>query len=81
MKNPLALAVIEPATFRFVAQYLNHCATAVPQVILYIVPIITDKRVNTNTKCVYLFFFINSQPNIATGIILVNLLSIFTTKH
>jgi hypothetical protein len=21
---------IEPATFRFVAQYLNHCATAVP---------------------------------------------------
>jgi len=23
-------AVIEPATFRFVAQYLNHCATAVP---------------------------------------------------
>ena len=23
---------IEPATFRFVAQYLNHCATAVPQI-------------------------------------------------
>jgi hypothetical protein len=23
---------IEPATFRFVAQYLNHCATAVPGV-------------------------------------------------
>ena len=23
-------AGIEPATFRFVAQYLNHCATAVP---------------------------------------------------
>ena len=22
---------IEPATFRFVAQHLNHCATAVPQ--------------------------------------------------
>ena len=21
---------IEPATFRFVVQYLNHCATAVP---------------------------------------------------
>jgi len=21
---------IEPATFRFVAQHLNHCATAVP---------------------------------------------------
>jgi len=29
MKNPLTLAEIEPATFRFVAQHLNHCATAV----------------------------------------------------
>jgi len=29
MKNPLTLAGIEPATFRFVAQHLNHCATAV----------------------------------------------------
>jgi len=29
MKNPLILAGIEPATFRFVAQHLNHCATAV----------------------------------------------------
>jgi len=31
MKNLLTLAGIEPATFRFVAQHLNHCATAVPQ--------------------------------------------------
>jgi sterol desaturase/sphingolipid hydroxylase (fatty acid hydroxylase superfamily) len=30
MKNPLTLAGIEPATFRFVAQHINHCATAVP---------------------------------------------------
>ena len=30
MKNPMTLAGIEPATFRFVAQHLNHCATAVP---------------------------------------------------
>jgi len=28
MENPLTPAVIEPATFRFVAQHLNHCATA-----------------------------------------------------
>ena len=28
MKNPLTPAGIEPATFRFVAQRLNHCATA-----------------------------------------------------
>ena len=31
MKNPLTLAGIEPATFRFVAQHLNHRATAVPK--------------------------------------------------
>ena len=30
MKNPLTPAGIEPAAFRFVAQQLNHCATAVP---------------------------------------------------
>jgi len=30
MKNPLTPAGIEPATFRFVAQHPNHCATAVP---------------------------------------------------
>jgi len=29
MKNPLTPAGIEPATFRCVAQHLNHCATAV----------------------------------------------------
>ena len=31
MKNPMTPAGIEPATFRFVAQHLNHCATAVPR--------------------------------------------------
>ena len=30
MKNPLTPAGIEPETYRFVAQHLNHCATAVP---------------------------------------------------
>jgi len=30
MKNPLTPAGIEPATFQFVVQHLNHCATAVP---------------------------------------------------
>jgi len=30
MKNPLIPAGIEPATFRFVSQRLNHCTTAVP---------------------------------------------------
>jgi len=31
MKNPLTPAGIEPATIRFVAQHLNHCAAAVPK--------------------------------------------------
>ena len=30
MKFPMTPAGIEPATFRFVSQHLNHCATAVP---------------------------------------------------
>ena len=30
MKFPMTPAGIEPATFGFVAQHLNHCATAVP---------------------------------------------------
>ena len=33
MKNPLTPAGIKPASFRFVAQNLNHCATAVPDVL------------------------------------------------
>jgi len=35
MKNPLTPAGIEPATYRFVAQHLNHCATAVPTTYMY----------------------------------------------
>ena len=31
MKNPLIPAGIEPATFQFVAQHLNLCATMVPK--------------------------------------------------
>ena len=34
MKNPLTPSGIEPATFRFVAQHLNHCATAIPSLTL-----------------------------------------------
>jgi len=30
MKNPLTPAGIEPATFQFVAEHLNHCPTVVP---------------------------------------------------
>ena len=37
MKNPVKLAGIEPATIRFVAQHLNHCATAVPRFTIEII--------------------------------------------
>jgi hypothetical protein len=37
---------IEPMTFRFVAQHLNHCTTAVPQ---------KDPRGDTKMISVYLF--------------------------
>ena len=33
MKNTLTPGGIEPATFRFVAQHLNHCATGVWRVV------------------------------------------------
>jgi hypothetical protein len=33
---------IEPAILRFVAQYLNHCATAVPFIIIIIIIIIIN---------------------------------------
>jgi len=34
-KFPMTPAGIEPATFRFVTQHLNHCATAVPARYMY----------------------------------------------
>ena len=36
MKNTLTPAGIEPATFRFVVQHVNHCATAVPEYLWYV---------------------------------------------
>ena len=36
LKNPLIPSGIEPATFQFVAQHLNHCATVVPHTLIYL---------------------------------------------
>ena len=36
MKNPLTPAGIETATFRFVAQHLNHCPTAVYECVIFL---------------------------------------------
>jgi len=35
LKNPLTPAGIEPATFRIVAQHLNHCATVESHVTVF----------------------------------------------
>ena len=54
MKNLLTPAGIEPATFRFVAQHLNHCATAVPSKRVEDSIIETDKG---NKMCIMLVIF------------------------
>jgi len=56
MKNPLTPAGIEPATFRFVAQHLNHCATAVP-LYSYIIWMLKSGRMITLMK-----FLMSSNP-------------------
>jgi len=47
---PVAQAWIEPATLRFVAQHLNHCATAVP-------------FINTSTHALCAFIYVTTQTD------------------
>jgi len=53
MKNPLIPAGIEPVTFQFVAQRLNHCATAVPMYVCMCVCMYVCMCV-----CVYIYIYI-----------------------
>jgi hypothetical protein len=46
-KIPMTPSGIEPATFRFVAHYINHCATAVP------LSTKKDTKQNCIASCVY----------------------------
>ena len=52
MKNPLTPAGIEPVTFRFVAQHLNHCAAAVSFSIILVDLNSRIKKANGSLKCV-----------------------------
>ena len=42
----MTLAGIEPATFRFVAQHLNHCATAVPNLTAAALVLLNDDEID-----------------------------------
>jgi len=50
MKNPLTPAGIEPATYRFVAQHLNHCTTAVTLLLVVVVPYYLEFKTNPTFK-------------------------------
>ena len=62
MKNPLT-AGIEPATFRFVTQQLNHCATAVPHLI-YLPHFITTASAGVSVAIKYLAISYNLLSNL-----------------
>ena len=47
-KIPMTPSGIEPATFPFVAQHLNHCATAVPPYLVH-----TINKTHYNIKYIY----------------------------
>ena len=50
MRYPVTPAGIEPATFRFVAQHLNHCATAVPKRLTGSYMFIKDRKDRSTTN-------------------------------
>jgi len=58
MRDPLTLAGIEPATFRIVAQHLNHCATAVPS------PLLCTSVNNSGIQWMYRTVVLNSRDKI-----------------
>ena len=76
MKNPLTPAGIEPATFRFVAQHLNHCATAAPpppqyrvhfrNILIYLLDLFYACCTNTRRSTIlFVFFFSFLLTNLA----------------
>ena len=58
MKNAMTPAGIEPATLRFVAQYFNHCATALPHIYIYIYIYILCMYMDVSGE-LYAFVYVN----------------------
>jgi len=62
MKNPQTPAGIKPATFRFVAQHLNHCANAVPDSSImpsqFILLYYAEKQYILARTCIYIVQFL-----------------------
>jgi hypothetical protein len=59
MKTPLTPAGTEPATFRFVAQHLNHCATVAPGG--HIVPSLNTSHMVVENNIVILFAHMHTE--------------------
>ena len=71
MKNSMTPSGIEPQTFRFAAQHLNYCATAVPKLdnyftlILMTVSFLKERlRPHKILWCVLLLLTVNTRSNI-----------------
>jgi len=87
IKNPLTPAGIEPATFRFVAQHLNHCAT-LPRSPDFVCTVINIRRVNVlfiqfHNECLlyifYLFIYLFTSIVLHGDIRLINMQKVMYT--
>ena len=62
----------EPATFRFVAQHLKHCATAVPVYIYIYIYIYIHTHTHTVCVCVCVRDYVRVQIHIVVFALLKN---------
>ena len=71
IKNPLTPSWIEPATFLFIAQHLNHCAVSKCHILL-----------KELVQLISLFFFMAQQTPLDYGLLIIKALrSHSSTPH